>query len=295
MYKMNMLRAAVTSALVLTCISANAALWSDTSIGYRYGSQFREPFNGQKISKNIVDIQHASGYKYGTNFLNLDILLSDNKDPLTRDAAGNAGSDGAQEFYLVYRNTIALSKVTGKDFAMGGIIRDFGLTVGFDANTKNDYGYNSSKRMLVAGPTVMFDVPGFLNVSLVALWESNAPYSKQFQSQTARYDYDTHPALMAAWGIPFNVGPVALSFEGYTNWIAAKGIDEFNNGTKPEINFDAEVMYDVSPLLDIDANTFKVGVEYQYWRNKFGNDNQRAAQLGGATASTPMIRAEYHF
>ena len=50
----------------------------------------------------------------------------------------------------------------GRDFKAGPI-RGWGLTAGFDWNTKNDAGYNSRKRMWVLGPTVSFDVPGFLN------------------------------------------------------------------------------------------------------------------------------------
>ena len=48
-------------------------------------------------------------------------------------------------------------------------------------------GYNSKKRMLVAGPTLMFDVPGMLNVGLNGLWESNAPYSGYTGVSTPRY------------------------------------------------------------------------------------------------------------
>ncbi|MEO6852619.1 MAG: outer envelope protein, partial [Rhodoferax sp.] len=68
------------AAALTTGTLAQAADWSDTSIGYRYGNSFREPFNPSDISKNIVNITHASGYKYGSNFLNLDILESDSTD-----------------------------------------------------------------------------------------------------------------------------------------------------------------------------------------------------------------------
>jgi hypothetical protein len=287
--KQSVIKTSVIAALTVMSVTANAALWSDTSIGYRYGTQYREPVNSQDISKNIVDLQHVSGYKYGTNFLNLDLLFSDSKDPIS---AGS--SNGAQEAYLVYRHTLDMAAITGYDLKYG-IVRNLGITVGFDVNFKNDAGYNSSKRMWVLGPTVMFDVPGFFNLSAVALWESNAPYNSFTGVSTPRYEYDTHAALMGAWGVPFSVGPVALSFEGFFNYIGAKGHDEFGAGTKPEFNFDGQVMYDVSPLLDINSNTFKVGFEYQYWRNKFGNDNQNPFFLGGATASTPMVRVEYHF
>ena len=65
-------------------------------------------------------------------------------------------------------------------------------------------------------------------------------------------------------------------------------------GTKPETNIDMMLMYDLSPLVNAQKKTFRVGLEYQYWRNKFGNDHKGAAGKG-AFAKTPMIRAEYHF
>lgn len=268
--------------------AAHAADWSDTYIGYRYGTSFGEPFNNQDIAKNIFNLGHVSGYKYGTNFLNVDMLLSDSKDP-----ASPGSSSGAQEIYVVYRHTLDLGKVTGRPESFKfGPIRGVGLTAGFDANTKDDAGYNSKKRMLVAGPTVMLDVPGFLNVSILQLWESNAPYNKFSHTATDRYDYDPHPMLNLAWGIP--IGSLPLSFEGYANFIASKGKNEFGGGTKPETNIDMQVMYDASSLLGASKNTAKIGLEYQYWRNKFGNDHTGAAG-SGAFAKTPMIRAEYHF
>lgn len=51
--------------------------------------------------------------------------------------------------------------------------------------------------MLVLGPTLMFDVPGFLEVSLLALRESNAPYSGFARTSTACYTYKTHAMLTA--------------------------------------------------------------------------------------------------
>jgi len=268
--------------------AAHAADWSDTYIGYRYGTSFGEPFNNQDIAKNIFNLGHVSGYKYGTNFLNVDMLLSDSKDP-----ASPGSSSGAQEIYVVYRHTLDLGKITGRPESFKfGPIRGVGLTAGFDANTKDDAGYNSKKRMLVAGPTVMLDVPGFLNVSILQLWESNAPYNKFSHTATDRYDYDPHPMLSLAWGIP--IGSLPLSFEGYANFIASKGKNEFGGGTKPETNIDMQVMYDASSLLGASKNTARIGLEYQYWRNKFGNDHTGAAG-SGAFAKTPMIRAEYHF
>jgi nucleoside-specific outer membrane channel protein Tsx len=282
-------------AMAAAAVCAQAADWSDTALTYRQGNKYAEPFNDKDISKKILGLTHVNGYKYGTNFLNIDYLMSDKNDP-----AFNGSSDGAREVYAVYRNTVDLEKATGKSFKTTGV-RGLGVTAGLDFNTKTDAGYNSKKQMLVLGPTVMLDVPGFLNVSLLSLWESNAPYSTYTSSGKSRYSYDNHPMLSASWGIPFSVGSVPLSFEGFANYIAAKGKNEFGGDTAAETNIDMQVMYDLSSSVNASKNTFKVGFEYQYWKNKFGNpttsvtDSSTGKAGQGATAKTPMIRAEYHF
>ena len=278
-------RAALSAALLTAAFATQAADWSDTSLSYRYGTKFAEPFNKEDITKNIVNLSHASGYKYGSNFFSADLLMSNSKDPAYAGA-----STGAQETYVVYRHTLDIGKVSGQSFKFGPL-RGLGFTAGFDYNTKDDAGYNSKKRMLVAGPTVMFDVPGFLNVSVLQLWESNAPYSTFSHTGVARYSYDPHPMLTASWGIPLGAG---FSFSGFGNYIAAKGKNEFGVGTKPETNIDMQLMYDLSPVVGAANNTFKVGLEYQWWKNKFGNNASGAAGKG-AFAKTPMVRAEYHF
>ena len=254
--------------------AATAAEWSDTAIGYRYGTQFAEPYNPSKIEKSIVNFTHLSGYKYGTNFINADFLMSDGKE------------NNAHEVYIVYRHTLDLGKVTGKSFAFGPV-KGLGLTGGFDVNAKSGDSYESKKRMLVLGPTVFIDVPGFLGVSVLWLNESNKP-----QGLASRHTYDLHPMLNVVWGIP--IGASGLSFEGYMNYIASKGSNEFGppgNGTAPETNIDATLWYDVGTAAGMGKNTIRVGAGYQYWRNKFGNPHS----VTNATAKTPMIRAEYHF
>jgi hypothetical protein len=272
---------------VLLTSGAHAANWSDTSIGWRTGSAYAEPFGSNDINKNIINLTHVSGDKWGGNFFNVDLLLSDSKDP------SDLGSkDGAHEAYVVYRRDFN----TGLKFAG---TRGLVATVGFDYNTKTDVGYNSKKRMFVAGPTLQLDVPGFLNIGALLLWESNQPSGWAFPPNAApvrysvdRYSYDVHPMLTAAWGIP--LGATNFAFEGFANFIASKGKDEFGGGTKPELNIDAQIMYDASGAFGAAKNSFKVGVEYQYWRNKFGN-NHKGPAGDGAFAKTPMLRVEYHF
>jgi hypothetical protein len=276
-----------TAALALSAGACQAADWSDTAAGVRYGTQFHEPYDNnpdgsaKDITKTIFSLTHASGFKYGTNFFNVDVLLSDSNDP----GGGVAGNPGAQEVYLVYRNMIDFGKVSGKPMKGYGT-NGLGLTWGIDLNTKND-GYASKKRMFVIGPTLMMDVPGFLNLSALLLDESNAP-----AGISSRYHYKTHGALEADWSIP--LGSMPLSFGGYAMYIASKGTNEFGGPTAPETHIDMKLMWDAGASMG-SKGTFLLGLAYEYWHNKFGNPTTTPGAGNGATASTPMIRAEYHF
>lgn len=263
-------------ALAAAAACAQAADWSDTSLSYATGDNFRDPYtaNGQPIAKNIYSFTHVSGDKLGQNFFNVDMLQSGGND------------EHAQEAYVVYRRLFDLQKTTGKSYAYGPV-KNMGVTVGFDWNTKNDTGYGSKKRMLVAGPTWMINVPqGFFNVSLLVLNESNAPVG-----HPERYHYDNHPSLSLAWGVPTGINN--LSFEGWADFIAAKG--KLENGTtdsEAETHIYATLMYDVSAPVGAAKNTFKLGAGYEYWINKFGNNGDK---VPGASATTPFVKAEYHF
>lgn len=274
------------AALAFTPV-VHAADWSDTALSVRYGTTFAEPYDNksdgsrQDIKKWILALTNATGYKYGTTFVNIDFLQSDHNDP----GDGIAGHAGAQEVYGVFRNTFDFGKITGAKLAMGPI-RGYGLTAGLDINSKND-AYASKKRMWVIGPTMMMEVPGFLNLSALMFDESNAP-----QAIAHRYHYKNHAAFEADWGI--GIGNLPLSFNGYAQFITAKGKDEFGAQTSPETHFDGELMLDAGSLAGLSKKTALIGLEYEYWHNKFGNNTHGPAGKG-ATASTPMVRAEYHF
>jgi hypothetical protein len=277
---------------------AAAADWSDTAVSWRYGQRFREPFNPSDIKKHVFALTHASGYKYGSNYFNLDLLQSDSSDPASLNQ-----TEGAQEAYVVYRHTLDIGALRGQELRYGAV-KGLGLVLGFDWNTKNDVGYNSRKRMLVAGPTLMWDVPGFLSTGILLIHESNAPSGAfpPISQVNGRYTYDYHPMFSASWGIPVPASwtgwaggwGAGWSFEGYLNYIAAKGRDEVGNPTGAETNLDMQLMFDVGSRFGQPKNRFRVGLEYQFWNNKFGNT---AATTGnrGQRASTPMVRAEYHF
>ncbi len=273
-------------ALAAAAVGVQAADWSDTSLAYTTGTNYKEPYTagGDTVAKNIVSLKNVSGDKYGSNFFNVDMLQSGSNDSVV-DSTG-----GAQEVYIAYRRLFDLEKITSKKYAYGPV-KDMGVTVGFDFNTKNDF-YESRKRMLVAGPTWMIDVPkGFFDVSLLMLHESNNPNVNSRNSySTGTYSYKNHADVSFVWGIP--TGITNLGFEGWGDYIGYKGTMENGLGSSKETHIYSALMYDVSAPVGAAKNTFKLGAGYEYWKNKFGND---ASTVPGAFAKTPFVKAEYHF
>jgi hypothetical protein len=273
-------------------LPAAASTWSDADIGYRYGTGYREPYNEQDITKNIISLTYASGYKYGSNFFNVDMLMSNAEDP----ASGGGG--GAHEVYVVYRTTLSGGSVTGIPLKFGGVIRDIGLTGGFDFNAKDDQ-FSARVMKWAIGPKVSFEVPGFLDLAVVYRTESNHNwYATQYGCTGASnpncgdVDFKDTAALEAAWGIPFTLG-MPMKFQGFANYIGAKGVDGQGAATKPETLIEAAVMVDVGSLVK-QKETFYVGGGYQYWHNKFGSDSS-TDPTGGSTARVPQLELELHF
>jgi hypothetical protein len=81
--------------LLLTAGAASAQIFQDNVLEYRYGTTFREPTNPLDIAKSIINYTHVDGYRWGSNFLSVDYLISDGNDP------ANLG-EGAREIYAAH-------------------------------------------------------------------------------------------------------------------------------------------------------------------------------------------------
>lgn len=269
------------SALALAVSAApqvSAATWSDTYIGYRFGTEFTEPKNTNDITKHILQFTHASGYAYGQNFLNVDLLQSDENDPAKGDAPGEG--DGATEAYLTYRHQLHLGKIFNQDFSFGPV-KEVALTAGFDLNTKNTE-VAPRKQMLVVGPTLKFAVPkGFLDFSILYAHERNHNAFSNPKDVT----FNDYTVYNLAWGLPFSAGPVPMKFQGFINYNTPKGL-----GTDYEILARPSLMVDVGDLAFGKSNTLWAGVGYEYWNNKFGINNE-----SGVDTHAPTFQLEWHF
>lgn len=263
--------------LAAATTGVRAAEWSDTWIGDRYGSRFREPANGAPISKNILQLQHASSYSLGSNFLNIDLLQSDAGDPAK-------GGGGARETFVVYRNTLSASRLTGRNLGSGKML-DFGVVMGFDWNKKND-AFASNVRRPMLGASVSFDVPGFWNLALLRQAERN------YNGITGRaVTFDNAWRIETAWETPFEFAGQSVKFQGFMNHVAPKGRDGFGIQTRAETLLETSIMFDIGRPYA--KGVLFAGIGYQYWQNKFGSDSALDPS-GGSCARTPQLQMEWH-
>ena len=59
------------------------------------------------------------------------------------------------------------------------------------------------------------------------------------------YRFDTQLILSAAWGLPFQAGPVSLKFQGFINYNTDKGKDYVGVKTEAETLMRTSLMVDV--------------------------------------------------
>ena len=278
---------AASTAMLPASARAQLFTFQDNSVGYRYGTQFKEPGvrdranpNGSPISKNIVTLSHVDSWQYGSNFLNLDYLKSDGRDP------ANKTRDGAEELYLIYRGQLSPNKILGLNAFPAGPLRDVTFEAGFDRNTKNT-AFGSQKWLWVVGPNFQFNVPGFLNLGVHYAQEHN------HNGIVGRYiTFDPTLELEAVFQFPLDFTRVPLRLEGFANFITPKGKDAFGRQTDIELLSQTRLTLDLGQVVLQKPKVLDVSVGFQYWYNKFGNDHTKTK---GAIETAPFVATRVHF
>lgn len=245
---------AFSCAVVLTLAlsaQAHAAEWSDTEIQYLHGAEFREPFNSEDVTKDIITLQHASGYEWGRVFGFMDALQSNGRD------------EHASELYAEGYASLSLSKLSGATFS-NAVVRDINLTAGINYGYKAYKGYGVNPRVLLAGITIDFNLPAFdfFNVDMLAYVDRG-----RFDGRDNGCHAETYQ-ITPAWKMPFNIGKARFSFEGFTDFIGKHGNCERQILAQPQLRLDLGHYFNLE-------NKLYMGVEYQYWHNKYGIEGLR--------------------
>lgn len=255
--------------------SAQAQFWQTNHVGATWSDQYHEPANPEQVSKTILNYTHLSGDDYGRNLLVANLYLSDSNDPKAD------GDGGATEYYVFYRRYLSYNSFFREHKIDNSLVRDVNLTLRLDKGLKNSALEPNPTKARV-GLSADFNVPkGYLEAGADWYYESA---NNNFTG--GRFNFDPTYALWMSFGMPVHDKGFV---DGFVDFIGSTGPGYFNEGAKPSTLLQINYMYDVGA-----KGGLKVGVGYEYFRNKYLIDNQKDP-YGHATHSAPYIAARYAF
>lgn len=239
-------RGLLALALISGAGQSVAADWSETDVQVMNGTRFRDPGNHDDVTKTTVTLQHVSGYAYGRNYFFVDSYWGTKNAPRSNDIYGE------------YYHYLSLGKTTGAKFGES-FLKDVSMTAGINAGSSTG---GAGTRILLYGVTLDFAVPGFsyFNVDLLA-------YDDRSQFNGVSSHYRNSYQVTPVWRLPFTLGGTHWSFEGFCDFIGARG-----QGTVNQVLCQPQLRLDVGHLVSGRRDAFYIGTEYQYWHNKYGID-----------------------
>ena len=227
--------------------------WSNTELQYLHGSGYHVPANPKEISQSILTLTHAHGWALGRHFMFMDTLITDDGQPSQTSVYGEAYS------------YVSMSKLFGENLSVG-LFKDINASVGVNAGENLD-SPKSGTRVALYGFTVDFNLPGFQLFAIDFLRHNIFEPTAQGSSWQ----------ITPVWKYPFDIAGTHWIFEGFTDFIEAKG-----HGYAQNILSQPQLRLDVGDFFG-SSNHLYVGVEYQYFYNKYGikglNDNLPQALL----------------
>ncbi|MEM8499747.1 MAG: DUF5020 family protein [Pseudomonadota bacterium] len=169
--------------------------------------------------------------------------------------------NGTSSYYGEISPRLSLSEITGRGLS-SGIVKDVLVSTTFE-KAKN------GRMQYLYGIAVDLAIPQFKFLKINAYNHDNTALSGDTWQVTV------------AWNRPFAVGSINLLIEGFADFQGSEGRSAANQLIVPRL------LYDVGLASGLQANKLWLGLEYQYWRNKFG--------VRGITESAPQLQLKYIF
>jgi nucleoside-specific outer membrane channel protein Tsx len=218
---------------------AASATWSATNVQYLYGDSHRriefdpeDGLYGVKESRSVITIEHVNEWKYGDNFLFIDITNPDRGDAQTPTS-----------LYGEISPRLSFAKMTGKKLS-SGLFKDVLLTTTLEmgSNLRN----------------YLYGVAVDLNIPKVPVFQIN-----YYIREEATSGADTGSQVTLVWLYPFDIGPVSMAFEGFADYAWGLGPVSNNLIAAPRLMVDVGKAWGAPGM-------FQAGIEHQMWRDKFG-------------------------
>ncbi|MDF1581736.1 MAG: DUF5020 family protein [Methyloprofundus sp.] len=234
----------ITVFFSISSAALQALDWTSSNIKYLYGGDFI--FAEQE--RSTVTIEHAHGWKYGTNFFFVDMY----------------NNDGFGVYAEVY-SYLSLNKIFGADLSLGQI-KDFSLAGGINISNRPE-----EKRFQAYLVGVSLDLAN--------------EYFYYLQLDVMAYKDDGYQSwgvqIIPVWSFPFELGSTRFKFRGFVD------IKDGNTNALGNITMLAQpqLLLDVGDLAGWKSDIFYTGTEYSFWLNKFGVEEANESAWQGMIIS----------
>lgn len=148
--------------------------------------------------------------------------------------------------YGEWHPRLSMGKISKSSMAFGPVK---------DVLLATEINFGDGVRAYLYGIGLDFDIPHFSFFSLNMYIRDNPGIENETTYQ-----------ISPAWNVPFNLGGTKWTFGGFLDYTAAEGDNQ-----EDQVLFVPQLLLDVSNFADAPGNLY-VGVEYQYWKNKYGVD-----------------------
>ncbi|MFM2479883.1 ion channel protein Tsx [Celerinatantimonas sp. YJH-8] len=234
-----------------SAFSADFIQWTDTSLTALYGHNYKLASSDEQTT---ITFESAGGWKYGDWFWFEDFIRND------------GASVDSKTNYGEFSPRLSAGKIFGTNLSVGPIT---------DLSAAFTYEHGEG------------DVESYLYGLGIDL---KVPYFTYFQLNTYRRDAKNNNSsgwqLTPTWRMDIPVGSSNIVIDGYLDWVFASDHDR---GYETNFHFNPQIKYDLGQLIAGEKfkNHLMVGIEYDYWANKYGVDS--------VDQDTYSVIVKYHF
>lgn len=243
-------------------LAADLLQWQDNSLTYLNGIDFKV----DPPKQQTVTFEHASGWSFGDLFVFVDGIKYNTE-------ATNGAGDG-HTFYGEISPRLSLGKISGADLSFGPV-KDALLAATYE------FGEDDVESYLL-GPAVDLNIPGFDYFQL----------NTYLRTTDGRRDGDNVWQVTPVWSYTIPVGDSDLVIDGFMDWVV-----DNDDSYHANLHFNPQIKYDLAKAMGW-GKRFYVGVEYDYWSDKYGIDDNGfvgSEILGGTDQSAISLLAKAHF
>ena len=243
-------------------LAADLLQWQDNSLTYLNGIDFKV----DPPKQQTVTFEHASGWSFGDLFIFVDGIKYNTE-------ATNGAGDG-HTFYGEISPRLSLGKISGADLSFGPV-KDVLLAATYEFGEDDVDSY-------LLGPAVDLNIPGFDYFQL----------NTYLRTTDGRRDGDNVWQITPVWSYTIPVGDSDLVIDGFMDWVV-----DNDDSYHANLHLNPQIKYDLAKAMGW-GKRFYVGVEYDYWSDKYGIDDNGfvgSEILGGTDQSAISLLAKAHF